>query len=238
MTPEELAKIDEAIKREQFTPQSVGGFYPMNSSNIFKRSRAISSGQISLAQNFNTAYRGNGNPLLQRGVSTLQVGTNSPMAVPNAVLQKIQAEDAANKGRTNVIDTYFGKAGSGEYSSNAVLRNYLNKLSDNKLLQGTGAFNPNVAAQAQRDELASQRRQVVKGGLTENRSASGAITGGSMNAYDRINKEMAGIKNINPRAAINEENKRNALVTEALKRMKEFKATTSNLPILERVVSK
>ncbi len=112
MTPEEIAKIDEAIRREQTTPAPTDNFSLMNRSNIFRKSKAISSGQINPVRNFVTAYGSNGNPILQRGISSLQVGGNT-MSIPNAVLQQIQAEDAANNGRADVMSTYFGKAGTG-----------------------------------------------------------------------------------------------------------------------------
>lgn len=285
LTAEELAKIDEAIRREQniapemfennnrynqalrayaarknkpttdkssqmaitgkpvsdelkaYTKeQQANNFSLMNSGNIFANSSAISSGIIDPARNFTQAFKGNGNSALQLGISTLRIpGQQGQVSIPNAILQKISAEAAYNQGRSNVIDKYFGRAGTGQYSSSGVLADYLNNLSNQKTFQGSGDFNTNVANDARRNVLNDQRRYVKRMGITEDRNTYGAIMGGSMNALNRINQEQAAIKNINPRKALWDEQNKNRLAAEALKRMQEMKATTSNLPIVERV---
>lgn len=212
--------------------QAQNGLLMNGTTSLFSR-------RSQMVRNFNPVSRGGGAIDYQYGISELMLpGESRAIDIPNASLQAINADQAYNQGRMNVMDKYFGTAGSGQYVDRNVLRDYLANVS--KGFAGTGSMDKLVEARKQSANLDSQRAEVLRqnaGAATETRNIGGAVTGGTVNALNRIDEEQ---KNIGPGVsgweAFRDAGYKQRGAMNVLSEIEKRKATTSNLPIVERVI--
>lgn len=226
----QVEKDNDLMTSGNFLSQSVNG----NQAGFHDQS------QLGL-RNYTRAFLPNDKVDLQKGITELQLpGERQALNIPNALVQMLDSEQGYNKGRSNVINDYFGQEGNGKYTSRTVVQDYLNTLSNSPVLQGSGSINQNDAQAARSRSLNSQKQQLLaqNGGVaTENRGVGGNVNGGTLGRINDIDNQIgAGRPDPNTFQNNFEADQTTMHLGAALRRLRSMKATSSNLPIEERIV--
>lgn len=261
LSPEEQAKIMEAIRRDQASLDAalMASQNPsyQNKQAVFKAQDKLNNTMLNYGKNiFNdprmgairsfprTAVLSNGNADLQRGFQEFTLpGEDRAFNVPTALLQKLSQEQNYNAGRTNTLDKYFGTDNKANYRSYGVMRDYFDQASKNPEWQGEGSFNAITARDQRVNDLNTRRQNLLAptgGTITEQRAVGGKMIGGNAGAVADLDKQMAQINsagaNINSRATARQAHEKNIELGQMMRDLERMKATTSNLPISEKVL--
>ena len=198
---------------------------------------------------------GNGNPILQRGSTLTYDGQGQPVKIPLAIAQQMAYTDAVNNGRANSHEDYLGGQAPDArygYSSNAVRNDYISKLNDNPMFQGSGAINPYLEQKKQAHNLSNQLYKMDNNGswhdlsqdpnsdlnyASENLNSQGQGTKG-MSQADQIKAQIAQLpqQNMNYRQAMDQDSAQRQSIANMMKGLAAQKPTWSNVPIVEKVI--